>query len=278
MFVSNTESGSDEDDGADDTDLNEELQLDNDLFHDIEELGEEEQRMLRQSETDDTEGEQPPIDFDSKIPAVAEPLETGLGQTEDDAILLDDDEEEPAKQAPTIINAVPTSTQPKAASAAEENTGAGASAQTSSAMTVASNNNTPVSDPNESLKDCRLYKVIFGEPRLGLEITLFDGRAVVANVLAERTMRVGANSKPAVGDILVSIAGYSLSRVSKLDQIVTYLKHVLRKPPVTLMFVEAPVFAEQYKLHLMSSKQSSAPRASKPPVDTDGVIDLIDDD
>jgi hypothetical protein len=100
-------------------------------------------------------------------------------------------------------------------------------------------------------------------------------------------MRLGENSKPAVGDILVSIAGYSLSKVSSLDQIVLYLKHVLQKPPVTLMFIEAPRFAEHFNQRMIqiaemakavnAPKAGNAPQPTQPPTDNDGVIYLIDD-
>jgi len=55
------------------------------------------------------------------------------------------------------------------------------------------------------LKECRMYHVAFPFKEMGLSISLFGGRPVVTGLSESRKRHFGADSKPAVGDVLVMI-------------------------------------------------------------------------
>jgi len=276
------DSGSDVDDGSDDGNIEQELQFDNDLIHDIEELGEEEQRMLRESEDlDDGDGDPSPADLDTKMPAnEAVGRASSKGLSEDDAIALSDDEDDTAGRQPSARSAGSPQPQPSTVRAADV---------ASTAAGIA-----PVAeDPTDILSGCRLYRIIFGDKRLGLEISLYNRRVVVTRVTEERRLQLGEDSKPAVGDILAGIGGLSLIPTGNLDAVLGHLRQVLQQPPTELMFVEAPLFVEEFKRYTDNLSQKSAaaappplPPAAAPPSSsndvrsrkTPEVVELLDDE
>lgn len=285
------EEGSDEEDAIGDSNDDQDFLLDGELVHDIEELGEEEQRMLHQSdETDDGDGDgdavQPVNLDDSKMPAKATAEQNGSkGLTEDDAIALSDDEDDGIAPKPGI-NGAPLDKKPAA------ETQVGPQKPTESVSdTVAS----AEASGDDILAGCRLYRIIFPDTRLGIEVGIFNMRVVVNSITEERRQRLGEDSKPAVGDILISIRGSVLRPNNSLDAILHYLKKVLQNPPTDLVFLEAPKVAALFKQHRAKrrehAKQMAAIQAAAlgpPPAlpsksnnisngDNNEVIEVLDD-
>ncbi|GAX25243.1 SWI/SNF-related matrix-associated actin-dependent regulator of chromatin subfamily A-like protein 1 [Fistulifera solaris] len=143
------------------------LQLDSDLVHDIEMLGDEEQRMLQVSADDDEvapdsetifkdlneefcNAKPAPLNADS-LPK-SSPTKEHSGQTEDDAIALSDDEEEDKKVAATEVDK--SSASPSAIDSRYSFCG----------------------------ETCRAYRIILKGPSLGLTIENYKGRIVVSKV------------------------------------------------------------------------------------------------
>jgi len=273
MFQVLDESGDENDEGSGDGDDDDEadFQLDGDLVHDIEELGEEERRMLGQSEEtgDDGDGEptQPiDVDLDTKMPAKESfTKSSSKGLTEDDAIALDSDDEddETANQKSGAV----VTTQPAEATLVEQG---------------------PVEDENDILSGSRHYRIIFGDTVLGLKIILHHGRVVIRGITKERVERLGGDSKPSVGDILVAVDDITVHPTNDIEAVEKYLKQVLQQPPTTLQFLEAPKFATAFNKHVKKMDEveaaSAAPalRATHPPAaaqhPSGEVIDLLDDD
>jgi hypothetical protein len=288
MFdVSSVEdSGSDEEDGADDADFDQELQLDSDLVHDIEELGEEEQKMLQEADpdADDTEGEPAPIELDSKMAAQEISEESCLGRSEEDAIALSDDEAETTDDGMHESNGASTSDKSKEASQASSATNQGSVDSRVASVPTILPEPKDSNEPYDILSGSRLYRIIFGDSQLGLEVALHEGRIVVARISQERLARLGKGSKPAVGDILSSIAGHSLGLVPNLHRTLSYLKHVLQTPPVELTFLEAPRFIEAFRKRgllnaLEKAEAQQPPRVAQPQnsaaAPSDDLIDLL---
>jgi hypothetical protein len=273
---------SDDDDGTYDADFDQELQLDVDLCHDIEELGEAEQKMLQQADpdADDIDGEPALTMLEYKLPAKENPQENSVGRSEDDAIALSDDDEEPTENEKPISNFASASfkaAEPKQALTRDQSL---------------VDRNAGTNDSNDILSGGRLYRIIFGETTLGLDVTLYEGRIVVAKVSVERLARLGEHSKPAVGDILAAIAGHSLGLIANLSATLQYLKQALQSPPpVELMFIEAPNFMEAFQKQSLlnkaleignSQQQQQQPSVAPPQIPADissfsnDVIDLLD--
>lgn len=261
-----------DDHGTNDADLDQELQLDGDLVHDIEELGEEEQRMLYQGDpdADETDGEGAFSELELKMPAKDNFEESCLGRSEDDAIALSDDDDESTE------NEKPGSSLAYASNEADESEQSQLHDQGSVDRKVSAN------DPYDLLGDSRLYRIIFGDTALGLEVTLYERRIVVAKISPERQSRLGVDSKPAVGDIFASISGHSLGLITSLSATLLYLKRALQTPPVELMFVEAPVFIEAFQKQSLSkavekaNSQQSVARSQNPSDVSSSPIDVID--
>jgi hypothetical protein len=259
----------DEDDRVEDVDLYDVIPLDDDFYHDIEEFGEEEQRMLRQLEVDENETRSSPADCDVKIQACATVVD---GKSEDDAIDLLDDDEEEGQSGRHSLTRTPISngnTTLKKTGANENESLVGRRSEAEILPRVTS----------DIFRGCRLYKIVFCQPKLGIEVLLHEGRVVVGRISEERLNLLGQDSKPAVGDILVSIAGFSLSLTHQLEQYATYLKYVLQKPPVELCFLELPVFAAQFK-EMLEEKgiYKKKPQAPPPANNVKSAIELLDDD
>lgn len=292
LFDEVAASGSDDEDGSDDSNIEQELQLDGDLVHDIEELGEEERKMLQQTEeTEDNDSDPSPSDLDTKMPAketVGRSSSQGL--TEEDAIALSDDEEEIADKKPSGNSGFV----PEKQSAESTQSSTGITSQTAGtvdASTTAAGNTQQADDPTDILTGSRLYRIIFDGTKLGLEVAMYNQRVVVTGVTEERRKQLGDDSKPSAGDILVSIGGQTVPLTEQLDSVLSYLRRELQQPPTELMFLEAPKFTEglfkQFvaRLHAAASKAQRKPAppppppaAAAPPSSSNEVIELLDDD
>ena len=227
--------------GDDDIDFGEDLQFDIDLAHDIEELGGEERRMLQSLETDTDEADNVAVDpsapvdpVDAKVLAnKSNAFENGLGKSEDDAISLSDDDDEEQLDVAAKSSAGNTTSE----------------SQLENAKTAVGNSGWNPALLNDDVFDgCRLYRIFFCEPKLGLEVLLFNRRIVVSSIRPERLARLGPNSKPGVGDILCGIKGHSVGLVENLPAALHFLKLLLQKPPIEFNFIEAPKFISVFEL------------------------------
>jgi hypothetical protein len=247
---------SDDEGGIDDDDAFNDLQFDSDLAHDIEELGEEERQMLRLADPDaeDADGEPALLDMDTKPPATEPDIvdERGLGTSEVDAIALSDDEGSDEPDEPVSQSTGSDSLKPEVSAAT-----IGDAPEKSHLTSFATG---PSTDPSDLLSDARMYRIVFGDATLGLDVTLVEGRVVVARVSSWRLERFGADAKPAVGDILVAVGGHALSVTTNLEPILHYLRSRLKNPPVELMFLEAPRFVERFQVHAMKIQAHLAKR------------------
>ena len=241
----------------DDTGLNA-LRLDEDLVHDIEQLGEEERMMLRLAENDDDEPDAVVSSDDRKRPASV--AQTAPGESEEQAISLLDDDEEEEKQK--------SSSGSLSATAA----GSGLAGENVSALAIA----TSLDQSSPLFANCRLYKMHFGGPSLGLEVRMYEGRVVVTSLTPERVLRLGPDSKPGVGHVLVAINGFVLPFIKTLQPILQYVKNGLKRPPLEMTFAEDSDFIEHYRFHL--DEQLKQERKSAQMAGPDHVIDLLDDD
>lgn len=267
MFDNVAEGDSDEDgEMGDIDDFGQELQLDGELEHDIEQLGEEEERMLRLAETDDDDPDAAVSNGDAatddrKMPAVVIPEETEAeGRTEEEAIMLSDDDNDEV-EVTSKAAAAPSS-------AANGDSSTGVDVAPKEAFNL-----------HGSLHKCRLYRVCMEGPSLGISVAFYKHRVVVEKLHQDRIDRVGENSKPIVGDVLVGINGQRLPLINSLTQVMQHLRSVMQRPPVELTFAEDPDFADFYKNTVMVNRPATEYPALPPPVaDANGVIDLIDDD
>jgi hypothetical protein len=272
---------SDDEGGIDDDDAFNDLQLDSDLVHDIEELGEEERQMLRLGDPDeDADGEPASIDMDTKPPATEPDTvdERGLGTSEVDAIALSDDEGSDEPDEPVSQSSAPVKPEISAATIGDA----------PKKSHLASFSSGPTNDPSDLLSDARMYRIVFGDATLGLDVALVEGRVVVARVSSWRLERLGTDAKPAVGDILVAVAGHALNVTTNLEPILHYLRSKLKNPPLELLFMEAPRFVERFQIHAMKiqahlakrqkEKAAATPGLSARAPSSDDVIDLLLDE
>jgi hypothetical protein len=279
MFDNVTEGDSDEDaEMGDMDDFGQELQLDGELEHDIEQLGEEEERMLKLAETDDDDPDAAVSNGDTatddrKMPAVDITEETEAeGRTEEEAITLSDDDDDEVEATSK------TAAAPSSIANGESSTGVDGAPKEAFNL-------------HGSLHKCRLYRVRMEGPSLGISVAFYQHRVVVEKLHQDRIDRVGENSKPVVGDVLVGINGQRLPLINGLGQVMQHLRSVMQRPPVELTFAEDPDFAEYYKNIVMldriignenggvpNGSAPTQPAAPPPVVDENGVIDLIDDD
>lgn len=280
MFEIAGDSESEEDEGMDDLDFDKELPLDDELAHDIEQLGEEEERLLRVGEKDDDDDPEASAAAagnatdDRKMAAIEIPDEPEHGRTEEEAITLSDDDED---EAPSSVAAAATAS-------VGQNGDATAMAVKSDEGVVASVPLLKSFSRDEPRPKCRLYRMHIAGPTLGISVGIFEGRVVVERLTKERLDRLGEDSKPVVGDVLVGINSSRLPMLEVLKPVLEHLRSVMQKPPVELTFAEDPDFIEYFrKFKDTPAGQRNdihttvAPRLD-PPVDANGVIDLLDDD
>ena len=245
---------SDSQSGEDDIDFSEEMQMDNDLFHDIEELGEEEKKMLNVSDPDVDDGDNAvePVsqadDVSDAKPSASgnNPIENVMGTSEDDAISLSDDENEsPVHGKVETFNS--------------------------------NERSTSIAPQDNFLTDCRLYRIVFNEVKLGLDVVHYEGRIIVSNIRAERILQFGMDSKPSVGDILCGIDGQTLGLIPDLAPTTAYLKALLYRQPVEVLFLEEPKFVAAFRM-IVAKKKRNESTASDPSmgVSTNGNVTPLD--
>lgn len=252
----------------DETGIDNELTFD-DFADDIAKLGQEECEMLRieNDDDEDADGAAPNTSSDDrKVAAIEIRADDGLGRTEDDAIVLDDDEEEATQNVPP---------QPSEMVANPEETLAAAAA------TAAASNGNPLMP--ETLQDCRLYKIRIASLSLGVELSLYKGRAVVVRITKDRLERLGVDCKPALGDILVAINGWPLPRTNNIEAVVNLIRSSLLRPPTELTFAEYPAFKLEFYTARQNYARKQAERqaqlqAERNRAAAENVIELIDDE
>jgi SWI/SNF-related matrix-associated actin-dependent regulator 1 of chromatin subfamily A len=219
------------------------LQLDSDLVHEIEMLGDEEHKMLQVSNDDDEVApdsettikdsmEEYSISKSASLEAdsspQSKPTEMHSGQTEDDAIALSDDEEEDKKVPARELD-----------------------------MTSAS---PPTFESRYSFcgETCRAYRIVLKGPSLGLTIENYKGRIVVSKVSPGAEL-----SKPSVGDIFASVNGVRFPIAPDSEGLLRFIRSQLQHGATEFIFVEEPMFANHLK-GLLLSKDAAVAASSLP--------------
>ena len=249
--------------------LTQDLQLDSDIFHDIERLGMEEQKMLAVDEDiDDTDIEGNPTD--SKLPAVEEAPDETLGTTEEEAICLDDSDDDGERDCSNKE----TKLSVQVSDDREEQkpgTGEGPNGSDSSAIDK---------PPTTELANCRVYSIMIEGSSLGVSVGLYNGRLIVTSILPTRVDGNGQLlPKPAIGDVLACFNGQILPIVSGNAQFQTIcqgLRQALARPPLQILFAEDDQFAARFKEYFEAKQKAAIQKKNAEAASN--VIDLIDDD
>lgn len=230
---------------------------DEELEKEIFSLGEIERKMVKEEEGEDEEAAPMEGDDDQK-PSAIDPSpklqradrvgnsqhEDNLGKSEEAAITLSSEESDSESVQP-------------------------------SAAPVATVRAPPASSPMDApLTNCRMYRMVFPGPSIGVDISSFHGRVVVDNVGPERRQRLGQNCKPATGDVFVSIHNVQCPFGWSLAAFQHYMKAVFTKPPVTVTFAEVPQYRDQFLRYREQRKR--LPRL--PPSGPSEVIEIDDSD
>lgn len=218
------EAGGDDSDASSECSLSNVEELGSDLEHEIEELGLSEQMLLTLGADADNEGSDPDTQTepDAKPAAKVNKKDT-IGTTEDDAICLSDDEDE------EVASDAPAGTQAESAAAGDS---ADASQQAVTKKPAA------VSVAQMSFPQLRLYKLLFSGDSYGLVFSLFENRMVVSGRSEARERMYGSETKPHLGDVLVSVAGHTVPMVTEMTQVTNFLKHKKAEGPTELTFAE----------------------------------------
>ncbi len=254
------------DEESDDEDGQEILEYQRDLEDEIELLGKEELTMIR-ADGDDDDGGDEQVFHDSAEPAA--------GSTEAEAILLSDDDEEEetrtsaAHDSPTETRTEETSGEERASPAQKDVEGSNKKLPAEASTKL---------DIRKPLQDCRGYSVVFEGKSFGMNLFIFEGRAVVGG-------RVGDSyftDIPALGDILVAVNGQRMPFTSDINQITTFMRTSLQRGPVELIFLELPALrhfvvrkAEKERKRIEELKAKMVRPIVPGP---DDIIDLVDDD
>lgn len=240
-------------------------------------LGQEECDMLRidSDDEEDADGSAAKVRSEDRLVAGTQVVvgPAGQGRTEDEAIVLDDDDEEDEKPAPSQAPASHGMDR-ESASKMAGNTPA---ASTVGPEPVARNPDSALSFPT----DFRLYKLRIGSPRLGIELSLYRGRAFVARIFPDRIHRLGEHSKPDVGDILVAVNNWPLPPAPNIEKVINLVKSLMVRLPFDLTFAESPALSHEYGAYVeeMARRSQVADRGAGPKIPAaDEVIELVDDD
>ncbi|GKZ00892.1 hypothetical protein MPSEU_001040800 [Mayamaea pseudoterrestris] len=249
--------------------LTQDLQLDNDMVHDIELLGMEEQQMLAvNDEADDVEAEgigsditmPPKVETrgkcNSNMPASTGAPDVTLGTTEEEAICLDDSEDEGESGK----------YEPRAAASMHE------TAQ--GTAVVVDHNRAPM-----ELQNCLFYSITIGDSSLGVSVGYYKGRIIVTEILSTRVDQKGQlRLKPAVGDILVSFNGQNLPILAgnaQFQVVCDSLRQALAQPPLHFIFAEDQAFGAWFAdYHAKNEERNLAKKNSQA---AHNVINLLDD-
>ena len=111
---------------------------------------------------------------------------------------------------------------------------------------------TVVSPPNKN-KDrssqLKFYKMLFVEKSYELVLNPHDGRVVVLDRNETRINRLGLNSRPHVGDVLMAIGNFVLPYGIPFKEVVKKMRHALTESSsgVELTFIDYPDFKVFYK-------------------------------
>lgn len=234
------------------------IKLESDLQEDIVQLAHEEMGMISQGEDEDG-GDNKTVGTPTSAEKIVQ-SNPGVGQTEDEAICLSDSDED---DTPTDSNEV-------AKSKIKDNTPAAGSG----------GGNSFNLSKSRVLNKCRVYKQYFGGSTFGIQLLYVGHRLAVAN------NRFG-KLKPALGDVLVAVNGHRLPVACPLDHACKFMKQVLNKGTVELIFLEDEAFAKHCSPFILEQRKSfeaaEIERRNKkaknpPPTNTEDVIELLDDD
>lgn len=207
------------------------------LEDDILSLVEEEKEMVKDTEAEADDDDAPPGEGgDEKKPMATSTPNTVTtkqeGKSEEAAITLSSGEES-GDDEPTTA-AAPHSGPPEAKPAA------------------------PVDTP---LSLCRMYRMLFPGPAIGVDVDMFQGRIFVNSINPERLNRLGPNSKPSVGDVFVSINRTICPLEWTTSQFRHFVKTSFLTGPVQIVFAEIPEEIRQRFLKVREQKLA----AQKPP-------------
>eukprot|EP00579_Thalassiosira_antarctica_P012345 CAMPEP_0201910104 /NCGR_PEP_ID=MMETSP0903-20130614/1601_1 /ASSEMBLY_ACC=CAM_ASM_000552 /TAXON_ID=420261 /ORGANISM="Thalassiosira antarctica, Strain CCMP982" /LENGTH=1445 /DNA_ID=CAMNT_0048444699 /DNA_START=84 /DNA_END=4421 /DNA_ORIENTATION=- len=163
-------------------------------------------------------------------------------------------------------------------------------------------------DPHVQFNNLRVYTVQYPGPTYGLIMVACNGRVVVkAHHNSEQMNNShGKDEHPKIGSIIVGVNGYLIPYTAAFVKVLQLMKHMMRTPPVTVMFAEdddfTSMFVEDFLPNLpvrrvpttmaasassslsssvvapASSSVSSSRPAVPPGQQNSEVIELLDDD
>lgn len=109
----------------------------------------------------------------------------------------------------------------------------------------------------------RLYRLTFRGPKYNIIISTFKGWPVIRKKYEGRSIEFGAQAKPDVGDILLSIQGYPLPFDLDLEVIMEALQVSMRDySPVQLVFAEEAEF-QAFFANVVVPREEAIERAKK---------------
>jgi hypothetical protein len=265
MFETDVAAYEDDDEAQNDEIMDGGWFSDEEWEHDILSLGEEETKMLKEAEGEDDDaagsGEGEEDQKPAAIEIVSPPKkEDGLGKSEDAAITLSSEDEsdgESGAPAPATAKAPPVAAGPPA----------GNSSGTASVQAAATQRLGKVDEP---LSNCRLYRMTFLGPSVGMDFADFHGRLVVTSVGRGRSRRLGPGSKPAVGDVLVAIRSMTCQLGLPFARFRHILGQAFQTPPVELVFAEVP----EIQMWVRATYQKKSPPVAPP----SEIIEIDSDD
>ena len=269
MFETEIKKDEEEDEDIVDDFMADDLFADEGIEHDIMSLGEMERRMIKEdADEDDTPDSEEDLDQKPSAMELA-PLKKsdGLGSTEEAAITLSSGEESDGEEE------VPSTTKPVASAASSEPTRESSTGQTPNATATH-----PPPDPlwwDTPLPDCRLYRMTFYGASIGVDLAVFQGRIVISKIIQHRLDRLGPDSKPAVGDVFVTINTTTLPLNLACETFRTCTRGAFERGPVHAVFAESPKIRDAY---LSSSGPAVAPPPKMPTGSSDDVIEIEDSD
>eukprot|EP00560_Eucampia_antarctica_P003868 CAMPEP_0197837522 /NCGR_PEP_ID=MMETSP1437-20131217/32385_1 /TAXON_ID=49252 ORGANISM="Eucampia antarctica, Strain CCMP1452" /NCGR_SAMPLE_ID=MMETSP1437 /ASSEMBLY_ACC=CAM_ASM_001096 /LENGTH=519 /DNA_ID=CAMNT_0043444617 /DNA_START=83 /DNA_END=1642 /DNA_ORIENTATION=+ len=206
------------------------------IQNDITELGKEEQCILTR-QSNDSNPKNCDLDEDNTFTKIEfagrEEDSKKEGETETDAICLSDDEED------DVIEETPQFSM--------------------LSKKIRERKFTRFSFPTSmQVSNLRFYTMFFQGLRYGINLIHFERRVVVCSLCSTR---IGC-AKPAVGDILLSINDIPIVWNAKFGQVTNLLLHVLKNPPVKLLFGEEKEFSSFFEGYLKILKQKKIIKAN----------------
>jgi hypothetical protein len=244
------------------------IKLEDDLQQDITQLAQEEMVMISAGiEGEDDDGGDPNTNGET----MNEVGRAGPGQSEDDAIcIIDDDNDDDDNDNPEVKMVTEADL---LASIPDEKKTEDKPERVKSLTAVPS---PTIYDFSKALRRSRLYSQTFEGNAFGIQLFTFNGRMVIA----QNTNNNGS-TKPAVGDILVSVNGKQIVFGCNLHHLLSLMKTALTEGPVELNFVEDQEFAEFFQttvMPMLRARETAARRPHPMIEDKNGIIELLDDD